>query len=138
MTRLATALLLSLGLARPPATRADSSATAGVDSLTLAPLIAHGSIEQHKNVEHVLDRVLKHDRANVTALLLAGRLAVVEEKYSMARSYFQRVLKLMPGNAEAHREIGFLWAREWARYRESRPRTAVDLGRVRLLVRVSF
>ncbi len=120
MRRLATALLLSLSLAHPPATRADSPAAPALDSLALAGLIAHGSVEDHKNVEHILGNALKRDRTNRTALALFGRLAIIEEKFALGRTYFQRLLKLDPANREAHREIGRLWEREWGRYREPR------------------
>lgn len=120
MRRLATAVLLSLGLACSPPAWAGTPLAATADSAALAPLIAHGSLDQHKEVEHALDRALKRDRSNLPALVLSGRLAVVEGKYDLGRSFYLRVVKLVPGHREAHREIGLLWVREWGRYREPR------------------
>ncbi len=119
MILLVGALLVSLAVAESPAAHAAPPTTAALDSAAVAPLIAHGSLEQHKTAERTLERVLKRDRDNLAALLLSGRLAVVEGKLDLGRRFYRRAIKIAPDNREAHRELGLLWMREWGRYREA-------------------
>jgi GWxTD domain-containing protein len=79
-----------------------------------------GDPETRRQAERMLTRYLRGAPSDAGALLLLGRLYLAQGRLTPARRTFQRLLRLDPARPEAHRELGFLWMREWAEFFDRR------------------